>query len=477
MSWSWCQNERVCGSLVALSVISVVPPMMQHQIHPDGKYLEKRPCATNLATAKQSLNVSNVARKIDWFPDGVTFDERPPWVLPDGSAARVISGTKAAVHCNFSCRKTTVCAKNETKHCFVPPGTEDAACQCRPDIVLPTEWVQPDVIFHPANRTRVAVLMAGQVRSLANRLMQDYWKLLIGKLRQSADVVVFAVLSRRTFNKISQTPYLYEEKFLKQIMSTLNVTWIAEFPVHTDWNESAVLVHDPALRFLLSPPNKKLLGGGLHNGYRARVVAFDLMLRFETAHQRRFTSVVFVRPDVAYSPNVMIDMCIHPCEDAVSVNNDIFALMPRKLAVWYFTHLSTRLFFEISRLRTNLQEEMKQAGLGSWHGGALSMPSMHLVFHGIPVHGTAHEFMATSHSCYQRGGRAVSLAIMRDLPNPNDLNSPRLCCAKGACQEFLQTWLQNIEMDPKLLANLDANCSAAPARKKMRNHCSVEVIV
>ena len=108
--------KQAWGSLVALFVIvSVVPPMMPHQIHPYGKFLEKRPCATNLETASQSLNVSNVARTIDWFPDGVAFDERPPWDLPDGSAVRVISGTKAAVHCNFSCRKTTVCTRNETK--------------------------------------------------------------------------------------------------------------------------------------------------------------------------------------------------------------------------------------------------------------------------------------------------------------------------------------------------------------------------
>ena len=92
---------------------------------------------------------------------------------------------------------------------------KDATCQCRPDIVLPTEWVPPDVIFHPANRTRVAVLMAGQVLSLANRLMQEYWKLQIAKLRQSADVVVLAVLSRKTFNRISRTPFLYEEQFFE----------------------------------------------------------------------------------------------------------------------------------------------------------------------------------------------------------------------------------------------------------------------
>ena len=372
------------GSLAALSIIIVVIvvlPMMPRPIHLHGKYLEKRtcrPCRTNLETAIQSFNVSNVAGKIDRFPEGVIFDERPPWVLPDGSAARVISGTKAAVHCNFSCRKTTVCKKNETKHCFVPPGTEDATCQCRPDSVLPTEWVEPDVIFRPANRSRVAVLMAGQIRSLANRLMQEYWKLLIRKLRRSADVVLFAVLSRSTSNRIYQTPFLYEEKYLKQIMSTLNVTWMAEFPVRTGWKESAFLVNDPALQFLLSPPNKKLQSGGLFNGYRARVVAFDLMLRFETAHQTRFTSVISVRPDIVYSPNVMIDMSIHPCEDAVSVANDMFALMPRKLAVWYFTHLSTVRFIGTNRLpaRRRIVDAI-YAFSTPWHTGAWEWPRIY----------------------------------------------------------------------------------------------------
>ena len=82
------------------------------------------------------------------------------------------------MHCNFSCRKTTVCTRNETKHCFVPPGTEDATCQCRPDIVLPTEWVNPpDVIFHPANRTRVAVIRPNTVSCKYARILEiDNWK-------------------------------------------------------------------------------------------------------------------------------------------------------------------------------------------------------------------------------------------------------------------------------------------------------------
>ena len=39
--------------------------------------------------------------------------------LRDLYAVRVISDTKAAVHCKFSCRKTTLRTKNETKHCFM----------------------------------------------------------------------------------------------------------------------------------------------------------------------------------------------------------------------------------------------------------------------------------------------------------------------------------------------------------------------
>ena len=148
----------------------------------------------------------------------------------------------------------------------------------------------------------------------------------------------------------------------------------------------------------------------------------------------------------------------------MSVANDQFASMPRKLAVWYFTHLSTARFFETIRKPTNLQEEMKQAGLGAWRGGGWLMPSMHLVLHGIPVHGTNHEFMDTSHRCYQESGPSLTHAVVRDLPNPNDLNSPRLCCPKVQCHEILQKCLQDIGLDPKLLTNLDRNCSAAPAR-------------
>ena len=258
--------------------------------------------------------------------------------------------------------------------------------------------------------------------------------------------------------------------FSKQIMFTLNVTWMAEFPVYTDWNESAVLVNDPALRFLLSLPNKKLHSGRLFNGYVARVVAFDLKLRFEAAHQRHFTSVVFVRPDVIYRPNVMIDICRYAFILVRTLCPLVMICLHRCPASWRCGILHTcrrHVCLKQFDCPQDLQEEMKQAGQGSWQGGGFLVPSMHFVLHGIPVHGTNYEFTETSDGCYQESGPSVTLAVVRDLPNPNYLNFPRLCCSKVECHEFLQTCLQDIGMDPNLLTNLDGkDCSAAPARKK-----------
>lgn len=276
-----------------------------------------------------------------------------------------------------------------------------AECKCREQDLLPSEWRQEYTRRNSTKTQRgnsIAVLMGGQTRSLASRLMREYWRLFL---------VLFAVLSRNSTNRKRKTEAsIFTAEQLQRILAGIKVTWRAAFPLDCTWEEAALLVKDPALRFLLSPPEHLIhvANFGLFNAYRSRAVAFDLMLQFETQNHQRFTHVLFARPDIVYDLNPNIVSAIERCPDAVFCYNDQFGAMKRSLALWYATHVATaRSWTGASLIAVNqsqtsqgIQQLLGWKFTGSGRGGVF-MPAMHLAIHGVPFVGKRLEVISHSH--------------------------------------------------------------------------------
>ena len=157
------------------------------------------------------------------------------------------------------------------------------------------------------------------------------------------------------------------------------------------WPVTAEAVQDPALRAMLSPPRNTdpKRSGGWSNGYRAKVIAFDLMLRMEAKIKQRFKHVLVLRPDV------VTDLGQDPAFSASMINfmyffNDVVAVFPRPYATWFFTHLAT------GRTLTGLGLAHDQDAWDSLIRRLLSRystnrtllwPTAHAAFHGIPFCG------------------------------------------------------------------------------------------
>eukprot|EP00435_Cladocopium_sp_Y103_P021522 s4812_g5.t1 len=234
--------------------------------------------------------------------------------------------------------------------------------------------------------------------------MREYWRLFFLNLKQQAEAVLFAVLSRKSTNPKSKTgASIFTKNQLQHILAGINVTWRAAFPLDCTWEEAASLVKDPALLFLLSPPEhlRHIWDPGFLNAYRSRAVAFDLMLQFETENRRRFTHVLFARPDIIYDLNPNIVGAIERCPDAVFCYNDQFGAMKRNLALWYATHIATARSWigagptAVNRSQTS--QRIQQLLGWNFTGGGIFMPAMHLAIHGVPFIGKKLEVISHSH--------------------------------------------------------------------------------
>eukprot|EP00435_Cladocopium_sp_Y103_P032886 s2064_g8.t1 len=317
-----------------------------------------------------------------------------------------------------------------------------AHCECRDENLFPTEYSRN---YHMDNakatlpmRSSIAVLMAGQTRSFSTALIREYWRLVFSNLKHhAAEVMLFAVLSRvstnsKEFEGVSTFSLEQMDLFLKD----LNVTWQAEFPLDCTWKEAAAVVTDPALHFLLSPPFHLRHTGkvGFMNAYRARAVAFDLMLRFETANQMRFNQVLFVRPDIIYDLIPNVPNAIARCPDAAYVFNDIFGGMERNLAPWYATHVATARSWTGTAAtmtpQSTSQEIQKILGWNFSIGQPPFMPAMHLAIHGVPFWGRALEVYSGEVRCDPSDGLVANMWIIRDQ-TPNASGARTACLRVG----------------------------------------------
>jgi len=321
-----------------------------------------------------------------------------PWILPEMEPRRAAAGIRASVWCNSSCQANYSCEPEQVKICF---WDESIQCKCRDPVLFPTEW-QGDHGRHNDQRKHsnksIAVLMAGQTRSFSSVFMREYWRSILANLKKHvAEVVLFAVLSRQSSNgKIYSGSTVFRKQRLKEFLADLHVVVRSAFPFVCTWQEAAVLVKDPALQFLLSPP-EHLQGtapSGLFNTCRCRAVAFDLMLQFEKENRKTFTHVLFVRPDIFYDLVPNVPKAIASCPGAVQCFNDQFATMERNLAPWFATHIATirsltgggRVPANINRTSQKIQDLLGWKFQGNGRGG-IFMPAMHLAIHGVPFVG------------------------------------------------------------------------------------------
>ena len=106
-----------------------------------------------------------------------------------------------------------------------------AECKCRDQDLLPSEWHQEYDRRSSAKSQRgnsLAVVMGGQPRSFASSLMREYWRLLFLNLKQQMEVVLFAVLSRKSTNTKSKTEAsIFTTEQLQHILAGIDVTWRA----------------------------------------------------------------------------------------------------------------------------------------------------------------------------------------------------------------------------------------------------------
>lgn len=387
----------------------------------------------------------------------------PPWVPIAIKTERIASGVLSALRCNATCLDKVACEETEVKLCF---WDQNARCTCRLRPELPTEWgrpIQPAVKLKQSMQQPIAILMGGQTRSLASTFVQETWRLLLKKLSQKAKVVVFAVLSRKSSTKGVNGTTMFESADLERMLD--NITrgigeWRGVFPMDCNWDETASLVTDPALNFILSPPVhlKKQFASGQSNAYRSRVVGFDMMLRFEADHFQRFGHVFFVRPDsvLEFGANPFDDLA--KCSDFVYFINDIFAAMPRNLAPYFATHLTSfRSFTGLGPgppLKTHLEEFRQEfshlTGFKFAYGGA-NLPMVHLSHYSVPWAGRDSDMLKVVLPCKDNTHLVKNIWLIRNLPMLNASGNPKICRVKDPKRAAtLESYSQHMGIIDKL---------------------------
>ena len=226
-----------------------------------------------------------------------------PWdppILDSSGIERMWLGLNFSISCNSTCRANLpMCNETEVLRCY---GFPDSECNCS-EKLLPTELKHMKHNSLPYG-PHYAVLLAGQTRSFYSDFMLDFWKHFLDRFN---DVALLAVLSKVSTQKVkdsglaelklnTKTNETIRKCFFKtrnlvaSVISLNTSLWnVLVLNDACQWPVAAKAVQDPALRAMLSPPrNTDPKGsGGWSNGYRAKVIAFDLMLRMEANIKQR----------------------------------------------------------------------------------------------------------------------------------------------------------------------------------------------
>ena len=315
----------------------------------------------------------------------------PPWKPPALDAQgieRIELGLNFTVSCNAHCQAQMECKDDLVLQCF---GSQPL-CRCS-EIRLPTEERQPSL------GPSFAILMCGQTRSFYSLLMRKYWHNFLSLFKD--DLALFAVLSTfsapksgrkeiaaKKAGKPVSTRSTFPKRRLMKILKSFPVSrWDAVLlDDWCTWNVARKQVHDATLRKMLDVTNRS---AGHANAYRARVVAFDLMLRFERKNRQRFGHVIVLRPDtiVDLRPSPVVKV---PLNEVVYLHHDLLAYFPRRFASVYLTFVATvrtlegsGSAFDSEALRFFWQKLTNRSSVNKGFASVV----LHLAFHGIPFCG------------------------------------------------------------------------------------------
>lgn len=184
---------------------------------------------------------------------------------------------------------------------------------------------------------RLAVVVAGMTRSFITAPMQAYWHQLVAALRRSQrEPVVFAALSLESFYR-GWTPGVYRHHNASEataVLDALGVVYRVRSYTGGAWLDAARQACHPALRQAMTPPGfaRRQVPG--NHGFARRVVALDLLLRYELETGHSFGHVLFLRPDTMNPPLLDVDALARmwATQHIVVLVNDQLSVAPRALA-------------------------------------------------------------------------------------------------------------------------------------------------
>ncbi|CAK9080858.1 unnamed protein product [Durusdinium trenchii] len=335
-------------------------------------------------------------------------------------------------------------------------------CNCSKDFLLPGESAALPAL--PRHRHgRFAIILAGMTRSFVSKLMNEYWRLFLARFNR--DLVLFAVLTTISKQKVSLTglPQRKDQVWsqftideLRECLENLNVTWDAVFVEGScTWQVARGHIQNPTLREMLAVEAKLPGEGGQNNQFRAQVIAFDRLLRYEWLTGHRFQHILVLRPDFApYLGHEDPAVVVTSVNNSVFFYNDLITICARKFATSVFTLPATIRSFHTARDKDAWQSLTWKLRNRSKTHFALMVPHAHLAFHGVPICGGFLQAIPDIPCTQSNFEVHTTLGFVRDLWR---VQGPQRVCVdrfRGAPLNFIKDYFRRLGMNESLFQNL-----------------------
>lgn len=359
-----------------------------------------------------------------------------------------------------------MCEEHEISRCF---GMD---CQCSSGFLLPAESKTL-----PLKGPRFAIVLAGMTRSFFSTLMNEFWRLFLARF--DGDLVLFAVLTTISSQKFRGTGLTarkdqvwskFTVKELREALENLNVTWDAAFveDATCGWQVARQYVQDPTLRAMLDVKAKFPGEGGQNNLFRARVIAFDRILRYEMQTGQRFRQLLVLRPDFApYLGHDDPAFVVSSVKGSVYAYNDLINIFERKFATYVFTEPAT-----IRSSFTTLDKDAWQSLLWKlWNRSNTShtvlLPNAHWALHGVPICGAFLQAIPDIPCTSWNFEVNATMGFIRDrwrVKGPQHVCVDRL---RGAPLKFIKDYFRRLGMNQSLVEDLSL-CMPVPKQMSKR---------
>lgn len=317
----------------------------------------------------------------------------------------------------------------------------------------------------------VALMLTGQVRGFLNPLIQQYWRDMIASIRSlGLTVRIFAVLELQSWTASSHVYPLGHPKRStfatsvhndteESVRLALDLLSAGSFEAHflngqVRCSDHASLITSPQLRSLITYPSMNqsppINIGYACNQYSKLLVAYDMLVAWETSSGTIVLHVLRLRPDLISFPMASAGWLqrAFKIHDAVFVCNDVFAIMPRPLAGSYFTTVETHMFLYNDDYKNSATSTVARDILENnlFHIGTLQ-PTTHLARHGVLFAGSGIE-MLTHNIPYAVHGVDIAikcLTLTREITD-EETNSRSLCvgAAEPGCSPFPPTCYDDV---------------------------------